>query len=126
MAAAERATAERLCRVSLVGSEEAVEQAAREAGVPLTVPVLDPIREPDLPHLAARLTSRMAELRGGNPVDPAEVERLIDDTRLEAGLALSRGPVDLAEARGTRLASDMLDEGAADLMHAPPVRNQHA
>ena len=38
----------------------------------------------------------------------------------------STGPVDQAEALGTRLASDMLDEGAADLMHAPPVRNQHA
>jgi len=38
----------------------------------------------------------------------------------------STGPVELAEALGTRLASDMLDEGAADLMHAPPVRNQHA
>ena len=38
----------------------------------------------------------------------------------------STGPVDQAETLGTRLASDMLDEGAADLMAAPPVRNQHA
>jgi hydroxymethylbilane synthase len=38
----------------------------------------------------------------------------------------STGPVDQAEALGTRLASDMLDEGAADLMEAPPVRNKHA
>ena len=36
------------------------------------------------------------------------------------------GPVDGAAQLGTRLASDMLDEGAADLMEAPPVRNQHA
>lgn len=41
------------------------------------------------------------------------------------------GPVDDAAGLGTRLASDMLDEGAADLMTAPleqgpPVRNQHA
>jgi hydroxymethylbilane synthase len=41
------------------------------------------------------------------------------------------GPVDEAARLGTRLASDMLDEGAADLMTAtpeegPPVRNQHA
>ena len=35
------------------------------------------------------------------------------------------GPVDEAARLGTRLASDMLDEGAADLMEAP-VRNQHA
>jgi len=41
------------------------------------------------------------------------------------------GPVDEAARLGTRCASDMLDEGAADLMTAtpeegPPVRNQHA
>ena len=41
------------------------------------------------------------------------------------------GPVDDAAGLGTRLASEMLDEGAADLMTAareqgPPVRNQHA
>ncbi|CUR61418.1 Porphobilinogen deaminase [metagenome] len=36
------------------------------------------------------------------------------------------GPVDDAAGLGTRLASEMLDEGAADLMEAPPVRNQHA
>jgi hydroxymethylbilane synthase len=36
------------------------------------------------------------------------------------------GPVTEAEQLGRRLASAMLDDGAADLMHAPPVRNQHA
>jgi hydroxymethylbilane synthase len=41
------------------------------------------------------------------------------------------GPVAEAGHIGTRLASSMLDEGAADLMTAPleqepPVRNQHA
>jgi len=41
------------------------------------------------------------------------------------------GPVAEAAQIGTRLASDMLDEGAADLMTAPhlqvpPVRKQHA
>jgi hydroxymethylbilane synthase len=35
------------------------------------------------------------------------------------------GPVADAAAVGHRLASDMLDEGAADLMEAP-VRKQHA
>ena len=38
----------------------------------------------------------------------------------------STGPVTEAESLGTRLASSMLDEGAADLMQAPPVRKQHA
>ena len=36
------------------------------------------------------------------------------------------GPVGDAEELGRRLAGSMLDEGAADLMEAPPVRNQHA
>jgi hydroxymethylbilane synthase len=36
------------------------------------------------------------------------------------------GPVTEAVRLGTRLAGDMLDEGAADLMTAPPVRKQHA
>jgi hydroxymethylbilane synthase len=36
------------------------------------------------------------------------------------------GPVTEAVRLGTRLAGDMLDEGAADLMEAPPVRKQHA
>jgi phosphate acetyltransferase len=86
VAAAERAAAEHLCRVSLVGTEEAVEKAAQEAGVRLTVPILDPIREPDLPHLAARFTARLAELRPGSPIDPAEVEKLIRDPLYYAAL----------------------------------------
>jgi phosphate acetyltransferase len=57
--AAERAAAEGLCRVAVVGEREKVEAAAEEAGVPLTVPVLDPIREPDLHHLTSRLTERL-------------------------------------------------------------------
>jgi hydroxymethylbilane synthase len=36
------------------------------------------------------------------------------------------GPVAETAQLGTRLASEMLAEGAADLMEAPPVRNQHA
>ena len=36
------------------------------------------------------------------------------------------GPVAAAVELGTRLASEMLAEGAADLMEAPPVRNKHA
>ncbi len=49
---------------------------------------------------------------------------------VDGGLSVrmsSTGPVAEAESLGTRLASSMLDEGAADLMEAaPPVRNQHA
>ena len=48
---------------------------------------------------------------------------------LDGGLSVrmsTTGPVSEAGQLGTRLASSMLDEGAADLMEAPPVRNQHA
>ncbi len=48
---------------------------------------------------------------------------------VDGGLSVrmsSTGPVTEAASLGTRLASSMLDEGAADLMEAaPPVRNQH-
>lgn len=55
---------------------------------------------------------------------------LSDDGGLSVRMSAT-GPVDEAARLGTRLASDMLDEGAADLMTAtpeegPPVRNQHA
>jgi phosphate acetyltransferase len=61
--AAERATSLGLCQASLVGPREAVEQAAAEAGVALTVPVLDPLdpmTESGLPHLTAHLAERLA------------------------------------------------------------------
>ena len=49
---------------------------------------------------------------------------------LDGGLSVrmsTTGPVTEAEQLGFRLASSMLDEGAADLMEAaPPVRKQHA
>ena len=49
---------------------------------------------------------------------------------LDGGLSVrmsTTGPVTEAEHLGIRLASSMLDEGAADLMEAaPPVRKQHA
>ena len=49
---------------------------------------------------------------------------------LDGGLSVrmsTTGPVTEAEQLGIRLASSMLDEGAADLMEAaPPVRKQHA
>lgn len=47
----------------------------------------------------------------------------------DGGLSVRKsatGPVTEAVRLGTRLAGDMLDEGAADLMEAPPVRKQHA
>ena len=66
VAAAERAVATGLCDASVVGNPEKVERAAEAAGVRLTVPVLDPVRAPDLPHLAARLAERLKP-RGVSP-----------------------------------------------------------
>lgn len=74
VAAAERAAASGLCRVAVVGEPGRVEAAARAAGVPLSVPVLDPVREPDLPQLTARLAERL-QARGL----PAEEARRLAD-----------------------------------------------
>jgi phosphate acetyltransferase len=85
IAAAERAMAEGLCRVAVVGDLERVQAAAVAAGVRLTVPVLDPIREPDLPHLTARLAERMAP-RG---VSREQVEKLARDPLHYAALRVA-------------------------------------
>jgi phosphate acetyltransferase len=74
VAAAERAAALRLCRPAVVGVRERVEAAASAAGVPLTVPVLDPLREPDQPHLAARLAT-VLKPRGIAAEDAARLAR---------------------------------------------------
>src|SRR5215210_6707357 len=68
LAAAERASSSGLCRASVVGRREEVERTAQAAGIALTVPVLDPISEPDLPHLALRLAERL-QSRGLDPED---------------------------------------------------------
>jgi phosphate acetyltransferase len=85
VAAAERAAAAGICRPSLVGSQDAVAAAAAAAGVRLTVPVLDPVAEPDLPHLAARLAERLLP-RG---FAAAEVERLARDPLYYAALRVA-------------------------------------
>jgi phosphate acetyltransferase len=70
VAAAERATALGLCRASVVGSREEVARAAEAAGVEITVPVLDPAADPDLPHLTKHLAERL-EARGQDPAGAA-------------------------------------------------------
>lgn len=108
VAAAERAAAQHLCRVSLVGTQEQVERAAAEAGVRLTVPVLDPISEPDLPHLVARLAERL-QARG-----MAEAQ--------EAAEQLARDPLYYAALRVLTRRADAAVMGAvattADTMRA--------
>lgn len=96
VAAAERAAAERLCRVSVVGSQEQVEQAAAEAGVRLTVPVLDPISEPDLPHLVTRLAERL-QARGMAAAEAqASAERFARDPLYYAALRVLTRRADAA------------------------------
>jgi len=85
IAAAERATAEGLCRASVVGDLDRVQAAAEAAGIRLTVPVLEPIREPDLPHLTARLAERLAP-RG---ISREQVERLARDPLHYAALRVA-------------------------------------
>lgn len=74
VAAAERATALGLCRASVVGSREEVARVAEAAGVELTVPVLDPVADPDLPHLTKHLAERL-EARGQDPAGAADLAR---------------------------------------------------
>ena len=83
--AAESAAADELCRVEIVGDRERIEAAALAADVRLTVPVLDPVREPDLPHLAARLAERLAP-RG---VSAEAAERLARDPLHYAALRVA-------------------------------------
>lgn len=104
IAAAERAVADGLCRVEVVGDRDRVEAAAREAGVRLTVPVLEPVREPDLPHLAARLAERLAP-RG---VSPAAAERLARDPLHYAALRVASRRADGAVMGALATTADTL------------------
>jgi len=102
--AAERATALGLCRASLVGSRAAVESAARAAGVPLTVPVLEPASDPHLPLLTAWLTERLVP-RG---IDPARVPALTRDPLHYAALRVATGRTDGAVMGALATTADTL------------------
>src|SRR3954453_14746056 len=88
--AAERATALGLCRASVVGSREAVESAATAAGAVLTVPVLDPAADPELPLMTEYLAGRLSA-RG---LDPALAPDLARDPLQYAALRVARGQAD--------------------------------
>lgn len=74
LAAAEQAAAMGLCRVSVVGRREEVARVAQGLGLPLTVPVLDPVSEPDLHHMTSRLAERL-KARGLDPEDAPRLAR---------------------------------------------------
>jgi phosphate acetyltransferase len=90
--AAERALRDRLCRVALVGALEVVARAAREAGVKLTAPVLDPAGSPDLPQLADHLARRLPNGGDGAP----RASELARDPLYFAALRVACGLADAA------------------------------
>lgn len=82
LAAAQRAVATGLCRVTVIGGIGRIEEIKRIAPA---VEVLDPLTEPDLPHLTERLAGRLAECR----LDPAEAARLVQDPLYYAALRVA-------------------------------------
>jgi phosphate acetyltransferase len=89
VAAAERAQAEGICRPLLLGAPEEVAAAAGVARVSLSVPVLQPVSDPDLPELAEHLYERL--LPRGISRDDAEV--LARDPLYYAALLVATGRV---------------------------------
>jgi phosphate acetyltransferase len=104
VAAAERATALGFCRASLVGTRAAVESAAAAAGVALTVPILEPAADPDLPRLAAFLAERL-KARG---LDPALAVTLAFDPLHYAALRVATGQADGAVMGALATTADTL------------------
>jgi len=92
VAAAERAAAEEIARPALVGTQEEVAAAAVEAGVALSVPVLDPARDPELGALADHLGARMASRRSRGPeLGRPEIEALARERLQYAALLVATG-----------------------------------
>lgn len=116
--AAERAAAEGLCRVEVVGDRDEVEAAARAAGVRLTVPVLEPVCEPDLPHLTARLAERLAP-RG---LPREEVERLARDPLYYACLRVATRRTDGAVMGALATTADTMRAALRVLGPQPGLR----
>jgi phosphate acetyltransferase len=102
--AAERATTLGLARVSLVGPRVAVESAAEAAGVPLTVPVFEPVSDPGLPFLTRRLEERLAVLG----LDPAVASTLARDPLHYAALCVALGRADGAVMGALATTADTL------------------
>ncbi|HEV7784823.1 MAG TPA: phosphate acetyltransferase [Thermoanaerobaculia bacterium] len=100
--AAERAAALGLCRAELVGPREAVTATAEAAGVLLTVPVLDPAADGDLPELADFLAARLTAL------DPSKAAELARDPLYYAVLRVATGRADGAVMGALATTADTL------------------
>lgn len=102
--AAERATALGLCKALLLGSPEEVASAAAAAGVALTVPVLVPGGDPDLPGLTEALAGRLAACRR----DPGLAGELVSDPLYYAALLVATGRADGAVMGALATTADTL------------------
>ena len=103
-AAAERAAAAGLCRPLLVGRREAVAAAAAAAGERLTVEVVEPDADPDLPALTERLAARL----GPRAPEPAEIAALARDPLHYAALLVAAGRADGAVMGAVATTADTL------------------
>jgi phosphate acetyltransferase len=90
VAAAERAAAAGLCRPRLVGTPEAVALAAARAGVPLTVPVVEPVPSAAEAELIASRLARHALASGRE----AELARLARDPLYYAAMLVATEQAD--------------------------------
>lgn len=90
VAAAESAASLKLCRPILVGKQEDVERIAEGLRIKLTVPVLDPESDPDLPRLTEHLAGRLAARK----LDPAGAASLALDPLYYADLLVATGRAD--------------------------------
>lgn len=114
--AAERAAALGLCAPRLVGTRETVGAAAGEAGVPLTVPVLDPADDSDLPELAAFLAARVPAL------DPEQAAALARDPLYYAVLRVATGRADGAVMGALATTADTLRAALRGLGPRPGLK----
>jgi phosphate acetyltransferase len=104
VAAAERAAASGLCRPLLVGRPETVAAAAESAGVALTVPVLVPADDPDLPALRSFLAERLRPRGYGE----REAEVFVRDPLYYAALTVATGRADGAVMGALATTADTL------------------
>ena len=114
--AAERAMTLGLCVPELVGTRAAVAAVAEAAGVPLTVPVLDPDADAELPALADFLSARLPAL------DPSQAVVLARDPLYYAVLRVATGRADGAVMGALATTADTLRAALRGLGPRPGLK----